>query len=525
MNYKFVAIFLVLLCCFMGAVSAADAVDASVDDAVTVDAVSEDIGDSVTADPILSEDTTTEEINEATIEKENKDVEQTRGTPTNAADWEDLEDACESSGAKDITLTGTIYNANSQINFKNSATIIGTPNSYITGGVSGKPTFLSSGSLSIHFINVTFKDINSDIFMQLSTTGVNTFENCNFLNITTTTANGHSSVIWNNGGFMNITDCNFTNCVNGFGVITNHKTPTTVTMNVNNCRFENNYARTEPGAINNCGILNVTNSIFNNNTSYQWGGAIHTHSNAYSRIINSTFTDNNAGWNGGAMYTYSKLEVINSTFTNNSCNSSAGGGAIGCSNWMSKYNITVCNCTFINNTNNCGVTNETPSTGTGGAISAMNNGYLTVCGSTFDNNYAGYGQAIAAYSQGYVNITAGIPNVVIKNNTFLNHNRTTATDTVEVSGNYTLDNNTFINCHQVNRNGTGNVFTNCTPESLNNANPTATNKALLSSNGRSSTNILKDEINYLTPEDNIRKAIRNLEDNGIIYLSMIKIIL
>ena len=34
-----------------------------------------------------------------------------------------------------------------------------------------------------------------------------------------------------------------------------------------------------------------------------------------------------------------------------------------------------------------------------------------------------------------------------------------------------------------------------------------------------SPNILKDEINYLTPEDNIRKAIRNLEDNGIIYLS------
>ena len=100
MKIKYIAIFLVLLCCFMGAASAADdvsidAVDASVDDAVAVDAVSEDIGDSVTDDPILSEDTTTEEINEATIEKENKDVEQTRGTPTNAADWEDLEDACE----------------------------------------------------------------------------------------------------------------------------------------------------------------------------------------------------------------------------------------------------------------------------------------------------------------------------------------------------------------------------------------------------------------------------------------------
>ncbi len=50
MKLKYVAIFLVLLCCLMGAASAADdvsidAVDASVDDAVAVDAVSEDIGD------------------------------------------------------------------------------------------------------------------------------------------------------------------------------------------------------------------------------------------------------------------------------------------------------------------------------------------------------------------------------------------------------------------------------------------------------------------------------------------------
>ena len=42
MKLKYVAIFLVLLCCFMGAASAADdvsidAVDASVDDAVAVD--------------------------------------------------------------------------------------------------------------------------------------------------------------------------------------------------------------------------------------------------------------------------------------------------------------------------------------------------------------------------------------------------------------------------------------------------------------------------------------------------------
>ena len=66
MKIKYIAIFLVLLCCFMGAASAAedisaDVVSDSVDDAVTIDAVSEGISDSVTADPV-SEDTITEEI-------------------------------------------------------------------------------------------------------------------------------------------------------------------------------------------------------------------------------------------------------------------------------------------------------------------------------------------------------------------------------------------------------------------------------------------------------------------------------
>ena len=515
----------------MGAVSAADdvstdAVDASVDDAVIADTVIDDTEDSTAVEetPVdtVSDDATTEEINEGIQTDEisedsaDADSEPTRAPSVTVTNWADLSNACGQSSPQTIYMSG-VLNANSKITFLNNATIIGTPNSYITGGVSGEPTFFSSG-YSISFINVTFKDIDSDIFIQVSTTGVNTFDNCNFSNITTNTADNHSSVIWNNGGFMNITNCNFTNCVNGFGVVTNHKTYNTVTMNVNNCRFENNYARTEPGAINNCGILNVTNSIFNNNTSHQWAGAIHTHSRAYTRIINSTFTDNNAGTNGGALYTYSKLELFNSTFTNNSCNASAGGGAIGSSNWMSKYNITICNCSFINNTNNCGITNETPSTGTGGAISAMNNGYLNVSSSTFDNNYAGFGQAIAAYSQGYVNITAGIPNVIIKNNTFLNHNRTNTTDTVELSGNYTLDNNTFINCHQTNV-GTNNKFINCTPTSVNNViGPNPDDTRLLNSK-RALKNILAEGIHYITPEEDLLSILTNLEDNSIVYLS------
>ena len=45
---------------------------------------------------------------------------------TNAATWDELKTACQSSGDKVITLTGQSYNANSQIVFGNSATIIGS---------------------------------------------------------------------------------------------------------------------------------------------------------------------------------------------------------------------------------------------------------------------------------------------------------------------------------------------------------------------------------------------------------------
>ena len=165
MNLKFVTLFLVLLCCFMGAASAADdvsmdAVDASVDDAVTVDAVSEDIDNSVIADPIVCEDTTTEDINEATIEKENKDVEQTRGTPTTAYNWTELKDRCKNTTDMTITLNGTIYNADSQIEFRNSATIIGTESSYITAGTyTGVPFLNEDPDLTITFRNVKFRNM------------------------------------------------------------------------------------------------------------------------------------------------------------------------------------------------------------------------------------------------------------------------------------------------------------------------------------------------------------------------------
>ena len=504
-----------------------DIVSDSVDD-VAVDAVQEEISDSSTMDETglsVSDDTTVGDINEDTsaVEFNKQNNELNRGTEVNASNWAELQTQCGSSSSKEITLNGTIYNANSQIYFENSATIIGTENSYITGTYNGVPFLNTDNDLTITFRNIKFRNMNVVNLLELA--GTNIFENCSFYNITAAT--GHNSVVYNTYGTMSLIGCNITNSSAGYGVVSNYNsgTVTDVIMYVDDCKFINNSATVEPGVINNCGILYVNNSEFINNSAGWWAGAIHTHSNAQTYINNTNFTGNVAGWNGGALYTYSKLVVCNSIFKENKCHSSAGGGAIGCSNWGSAYNITICNCTFEDNANLCGNTNETPSTGTGGAISAMNNGILKVCGSTFVHNVAKTGQAIAAYSQGYIspegNITEGIPKVIVCNNTFINHTLTTS-DTVKLTGNYTFSFNNFTNCYQTNL-GTDNTFN----APVNSNNPISSEELINSKNilKFASKNILEDEPAseiYVTDSDELKAAYNQLinnQINGIIYLA------
>ena len=481
-------ILLILLCCFMGAVSAADDVSAdfsgTIDDAITVDAVSEDISDSATVEETqVSDETTTEETSdgikndEISEESAIVDSEPTRATDVDVDNWADLRDFSQKTNANyNIHLTNIITCGSNKISFANSATIIGTPNNYITGSFSGIP-FESTGSLDITFENVTFKDMSAQVLIKLATTGTNKFINCKFDNITTTIYK--SSVIWNDKGYMNISGCNFTNCVNGFGAVTNFATSGSVQMDVENCRFINNSARNEPGAINNCGNMTVTNCTFIHNVANWWAGAIHTHTFANTTIVDSTFTDNVAGgkkgsgWNGGALFSYGNLIVRNSNFTENKCNVSTGGGAIfGYSYQGSIYNITVDSCNFIRNRNN-------NTNGKAGAIGVQNIGYLKVFNSTFINNYAKNGSAIAAICENVSyctnctncscpncpnctncshNVSTGDPNCNLTNNTYINHTGTG--DTVIISGNnYNFDYNIFINSTQtVHYNGTGNQY-------------------------------------------------------------------
>lgn len=250
----------------------------------------------------------------------------------------------------------------------------------------------------------------------------NLLENCTFDNITA--LSGHSCVYYIKKGYTTVRNCNFTNINTCFGVLSIYDPDAGLNCNtshmlVENSYFENNYATTEPGCINNCGQLIVKNSTFYKNSAFWWAGAIHTHSGANTTIYDSNFTDNVAGWNGGALYTYSYLQIYNTTFTSNNCTTNNGGGAIGACFYGTNPHIYIENSLFQYNTNNCwSLTNEsTTGTGRGGAISIMDAGDLDVYNTTFIANSASIGTAICAnQAQGY-----GSPNVRLIGNKFINH--------------------------------------------------------------------------------------------------------
>ena len=321
---------------------------------------------------------------------------------------------------------------NYQIKVNNKVKIIGSDGSYIGYNSSNAPSIkyaaiiVPDGAKSgISMENVDFKWIRTDygsdgVFLQMGGNRNNVFKNCQFSYITTN--KGHSTIIYLKKGTATLDNCSFINCTTDYGCISVYdpNSVKTTDMIVRNCYFEGNYAKVEPGCINNCGKLTVYNTTFFKNRSFWWAGAIHTHSSGNTTIFDSNFTDNLAGWNGGALYTYSYLQIYNTIFVGNNCSTNSGGGAIGACAHISKPHIYIEGCLFENNANNCWEIDELSSgTGVGGAISFMDEGSIQVCDTIFIANSAAHGTAISANAAGEY----GSPNVIIKNNTFINHTR------------------------------------------------------------------------------------------------------
>ena len=503
---KFFMVAFILLCCLVGAVSAADDIG---QDAMAIDdvAIAEQAGDvdlqtdEANADVSSEQSVSTDSQQDISIEANNAKEEnlRTSGTAT-VTNWTQLADKANSTGTDyTINLNGPINITSEDVVFGNNAIIVGNDNSYITGNANGRiPLKSNDTSLSITFRDVKFQNINCQMLIQLETSGISILDNCTFINITAGT--GHDSVVYNNLGTMNMTNCTFINCTAGFGAVTNYMSGSTtgVTLNVKDSTFENNYGSTEPGAINNCGILTVYNSTFNNNSAYQWAGAIHTHSNANTVINKSSFKHNVAGWNGGALFTYSVLRVYDSIFEDNNCSTNNGGGAIGAYNYGSLFDIIINNCTFKYN-------NNLNSNGKGGAIGTLNGGYLNVYNSTFISNSATNGQAISAANKKVINGTSDRPYLAIDNNTFINH--TGSGDTVYINGIInSFNNNHFYNSTQSTiYSGSGNTYNSL-------INPISMTKGLL---GAFSNDILSDAIQReVTDDDSFEDAFTRMTKTG-----------
>ncbi|WP_299524150.1 Ig-like domain repeat protein [uncultured Methanobrevibacter sp.] len=409
----------------------------------------------------------------------NFQVNNTLANPSNDViivnDWNELKSYCEKTDKNYVLQLKENTNfypvdgndSSNQIIVKNNVTILGNNGAYF-GDKSNNPhtvyytpikTAENSG-ISLKLFNLTFKwmilsqnePLESGMFIELAgNSNENTLENCIFDNITSQLS--HACVYYIKRGYTSVKNCNFTNINTCFGILSIYDpnaglSCNTAHMLVENCYFENNYASTEPGCINNCGQLIVKNSTFYKNKAFWWAGAIHTHSGANTTIYNSNFTDNVAGWNGGALYTYSYLQIYNSTFTGNNCTTNNGGGAIGACYYGSNPHIYIENSLFQYNENNCWTIGgeSTTGTGRGGAISIMDNGDLDVYNSTFISNSASIGTAICAnQAQGY-----GSPNVRLINNKFFNHTKSgdvlvidLSNSILELSNNY-YENNSIV---------------------------------------------------------------------------------
>lgn len=451
MNFKNIMFILILslLIVSIGCVSASE-----ISDNITV---SQDI-------PISANDDFQDELcnvdfqktNESNVVSSNNVQETLQSTESDDVivvnNWDELQYYCSLKG-NDYTLklkdNTNFYptrtgDSNYQIKVYNNVKIIGGNGSYI-GDKSSNPSTISYTAFvvpddyksSIFLENVTFKWISAlgspdGLFIQIGGKYNSVIKNCNFTDINV--GHGHASIVYLKRGTATLEHCSFINCTSGYGCVgiydpDNFKK---IKMIVKDCYFEGNYATTAPGCINNCGVLEVYNSTFYRNRAFWWAGAIHTHGGGNTTIHDSNFTDNVAGWNGGALYTYAHLQIYNTIFSGNNCTTNNGGGAIGACAYQSNPHIYIEKCLFENNANNCWALDELSTTGTGrgGAISFMDEGSIEVHDTTFIANAASIGTAICAWAMGEY----GSPNVIITNNSFINHTRHGDTLNVYVSG-------------------------------------------------------------------------------------------
>ena len=120
--------------------------------------------------------------------------------------------------------------------------------------------------------------------------------------------------------------------INGYGGALLSNSPN---VSINNSTFRNNYGHWGGAVfVNNGGSIEIERTIFYNNSSNMFGGAIYFYLDAKGDIVNSVFYDNfttnttNSGGGAITQHGYSDVNIIGSTFSNNYQIRSVSGDAI-----------------------------------------------------------------------------------------------------------------------------------------------------------------------------------------------------
>lgn len=168
------------------------------------------------------------------------------------------------------------------------------------------------------------------------------------------------------------------NFINGFGqtggaLFVKHSAG----LNINSCKFKNNHAEDDGGAIINNGITKISDSSFLTNDSEGFGGAIKNTGIAEMDIENCEFNANK-GIDGAAIANYSKIDIFNTRFYQNEAFDSAGA--------LANFNkCSIKGCDFLNNRSNSTIK------GNGGGALYNYKGSLEIEYCKFEENYSNLG--------------------------------------------------------------------------------------------------------------------------------------
>ena len=161
-------------------------------------------------------------------------------------------------------------------------------------------------------------------------------------------------------------------------------------LDIYSCKFKNNHAEEDGGAILNNGKAKISDSLFSSNDSKGFGGAIENAGIADMDIENCEFNANE-GVDGAAVTNYSRINISNTKFYKNEAVDSAGAVA-------NFKDCSIRGCDFLNNRSKSTII------GNGGGAIFNYNGELELLDSLFEDNHSNLSGGAVCNFEGYLRI-------------------------------------------------------------------------------------------------------------------------